>query len=502
MLLNPLNLHWVLPHLLLNYLYHYLVLHFLQFHLLAPAPSSQDLAATTPTSSSETTVAPSSANPFAETSSAVSTEPAVESSSASAAPVAESSTITSAPVAESTPVSSEAAPATSESALPTSVTAVTASTIAPAQTDDWAESSGSVSTTTIVNWLPSTMVADHATATSSSASSTESSTSTSPLTIQSSLPKVITPANSVSSDSSYDFLITIGFNGSLSYDFVAKSPVTSAQIFEYLPGVLSFAMSDELDSSKIAIKQLLPYITPEVDYLVTVAEVYIKKSALNKLSQLIQDNASQFYNNTDDAENSLANLVDSRVPLTGLLTGTDSSSGSDAQGNTPGGLQGLGSMDTASYSVQVNANGTQGNHLAGVIAGSSVGVVGYCLVITALYKYRQNHIKKQQGQIELLSSASSSIDNNGYESEGVDSFEYFLNGNSNSQITSNGNNSPVESSIPNNNNNSASRTNSMPASMGSWTKFLNRASTTPESEHSKYIPTISAPMNAKNSLGW
>lgn len=234
-------------------------------------------------------------------------------------------------------------------------------------------------------------------------------------------------------------LITIGFKKALNYVFIVENSISSAQIFEYLPGVLAFPFA-ELDSSDITVKQLVPYSSSDVDYTITVAEVYFKKNLVSALQAQITTSGSSVYENTEASEKSLASLIDSRIPLTGLVDSSSSSSSSSGSGSS-GTVAGLGSMDE-----NANTSGkklTKSTKLVGIIAGSSVAVGAYASIVVAIYWRRK---RKQAIEDESDTDEESGPYRDSYSSSGQIKME----------------------------------------SEGS----------------SQYIPSISGPMNVKSSLGW
>lgn len=66
------------------------------------------------------------------------------------------------------------------------------------------------------------------------------------------LPRAIAPELTSTPGENYG-VVTVGFKSALNYPFVVNNTITSAQIFEYLPGVLTYPFDD----AKNLTKQLL-----------------------------------------------------------------------------------------------------------------------------------------------------------------------------------------------------------------------------------------------------
>ncbi|GME66958.1 unnamed protein product [[Candida] boidinii] len=345
------------------------------------------------------------------------------------------------------------------------------------------------STKTTSNWLPSTLIID---STSSGQSVTQSTTSVA----TSALPKAISPVQTTSAAANYE-LITIGFQKALNYAFVVQNSLTSAQIFEYLPGVLTYAFPN-VDADAVFVKQLVPYTADDVSYIITVAEVYYDSSKIDNLQNVITNLSSTLYSNPSDAERSLATLIDPRVPISGLLdsisdsgssysstSSTDNSGNSSSDSETSdskvlGVSEDLGSMDGVVQTRNRNevTPKTQSSKVIGVIVGCVVGVVAYIGLIILFHRLRKR-------QLKLAETPQNSIrdytDNQYPYDSDVRSFE--------SEFTSSTNGEKENE-----------ETNNKVSKFASLKKIITGQS---ESQQPKrFVPQISAPINCKNSLGW
>jgi hypothetical protein len=172
---------------------------------------------------------------------------------------------------------------------------------------------------------------------------------------------------------------------------VVEHSLSSAQIFQYLPGVLSFPFSDTAKYKDVSVKQLVPSTADGVAYTITVAEVYFPSDSVDVLSQFIQTAGSKLYRNLDSTENSLASLIDSRIPITGLSQSDSSSTGDSASNQLNNG-----SLDSKNASIKNK----------GAIAGITIGAAAGCGLYLSLMVLLFKRFKKKG--IELPPSDSES----------------------------------------------------------------------------------------------
>lgn len=179
----------------------------------------------------------------------------------------------------------------------------------------------------------------------------------------------------------------------MNYPFVVQHSLLSAQIFEYLPQVLTFPFDRTSNYDETTVKRLIPFTAAGIDYTITVAEVYFPSDLVQVLSLFIVDTGSSMYRNTDATQSNLAALIDPRVPLTGLNV-DDSSS----LGGTPKTLNNNGSID-----VQLTTPVTHKGRIAGVTIGAAAGCGLYMSLMVLLFKRF-----KQKKAVELPPSDSES----------------------------------------------------------------------------------------------
>lgn len=243
------------------------------------------------------------------------------------------------------------------------------------------------------------------------------------------LPQAIAAATQVSQPDGYT-LITIGFKKSLNYPFVVSHPVSSAQLFSYLPNVLNYPFNYTF--SDVQVYQLVPLKSSSRDYLITVAKVYFPSEQVEVLQKLISNTATNLYSNSNPTEKSLASLIDPTIPLTGIIgdtdstnsssddgTSTDSDSSEDSKGSH-GSSSGSSSSDsdsdnedTGGLDFSSKSNSSSGKYLdgrnKGKIAGLVIGVfLGACVYLAIIMlAVRYYILRRRQSSAPHLSDNSS-----------------------------------------------------------------------------------------------
>lgn len=236
------------------------------------------------------------------------------------------------------------------------------------------------------NWLPYSIIIQSTRATSSTSSFNPNVTAT--------LPHAIAPATSVPEPPG-SALITIGFKRQINYAFLVSSPLSSAQIFTFLPDVLTYPFEYEasmqnsqprklngsssfrhnrtittlkpnqtilvrsyrrhkgkhLNASDVKVVQIMPILSQDKSYLVSVAELYFPNHHVEKLRAFVNDPHSRLYNNTNSTLHALADLIDPSIPLTGMVDG-DGNVNNGGSGNS-------GASDGNHASQAANNNGNE-----------------------------------------------------------------------------------------------------------------------------------------------
>lgn len=275
------------------------------------------------------------------------------------------------------------------------------------------------------------------------------------------LPRAIAPATAQEVPSDYT-LITVGLKQSLNYPFVVKNSISSAQIFEYLPSVLVGPFG--FANSNVTVVQLVPFTSSTVDYIITVAEVYFPSEDISYLQNLILNGSSTLYSNYDETVREFATLIDSSIPLTGLLNQLDESA-NGSSGSSSGGSQVLansGSMEYSASQVVDKTGKSQKLKIAGITIGS---ILGACVYIALMVVGVRLFIVRRRIQLTIAQNSILPTSSNA----SVDSFQVAYGA---------GVRLPSSSSFGGSNDG---------AQM---------------SQVDNYVPRISKPVAAQNSLGW
>lgn len=270
--------------------------------------------------------------------------------------------------------------------------------------------------TSTSDWLPSNIITESETMNSASPSSFN------PDAI-STLPQVISPPTPLSQPEGYS-IITIGFKQALNYPFLIENPLASAQIFSFLPRLLTYPFStapgtvavhkrneynptnafsivpqeetmspapltakiakqkrlllysgdknssleierkgqnnSAIDFSYTAVAEIVPLVVSGKDYIVSVAVVYYPTEVVDYLQQMILVNTSMVYTNPEPSLDALANLIDPEIPITGIISSLDGGGSSGGTGSSDGGGSNP-SSSTGGSSGDENQNSTDDN---------------------------------------------------------------------------------------------------------------------------------------------
>ncbi|KIM93939.1 hypothetical protein OIDMADRAFT_61208 [Oidiodendron maius Zn] len=149
-------------------------------------------------------------------------------------------------------------------------------------------------------------------ASGSSTSATSTSTSSS-ITTAGLLPTLSPPNGPVSAPAD-STLIQIGFLGPLNYQFIIANPVSSAQIFMWLPEGLAHGLG--LNSDQVVMESLAPLnTTARLHYITTLALAYIPTNMVSSLALDLHNTTATLYNDPDSSVKTLMNLINPSIPL-------------------------------------------------------------------------------------------------------------------------------------------------------------------------------------------
>ncbi|EFW17954.1 hypothetical protein D8B26_004729 [Coccidioides posadasii str. Silveira] len=186
-------------------------------------------------------------------------------------------------------------------------------------------------------------------------------------------PKVISPPPNEDKTPPNSVVVNLGFNGSLSYDFVVDHSGATTQIFYFLPMGVAYAL--EIPNESVKVGALRPYDTvARLGYTTTVASVYIPSDLIQSLALQLRTPSSRLYNNPDPSVRTIMAMLDPTIPLTGVLSGGNGSPSNPGQNNPdqPGDDDGGNSQDTGP-----GPGGSGGNYnVRATSVGIGLGVVG------------------------------------------------------------------------------------------------------------------------------
>ncbi|RAH51041.1 putative mucin family signaling protein Msb2, partial [Aspergillus brunneoviolaceus CBS 621.78] len=265
---------------------------------------------------------------------------------------------------------------------PTTTKAVAETTTAQALTS---------STANADDWMPSSIliVGTTTTTTEPTGTATKAATTT---TAAAQLPGSISPAGGIPNEPKNSTLIQIGFNGKLRYSFVATTPLSSSQIFTYVPQGLEYALS--ANGSDVVMYDIQPYDnSASTGYIATVALAYIPSGDVDTLSQMLHNPISKLYEQPNQTVKTLMSMIDPSIPLI-VSAGSSSgggSSGSSGSGSNKGSDDGGYDQSDAGTSSTGTTKASAVGIGVGAVAGAAAYGAGMFWVARRYRKKRQLH---------------------------------------------------------------------------------------------------------------
>ncbi|RHZ69283.1 hypothetical protein CDV55_107638 [Aspergillus turcosus] len=223
------------------------------------------------------------------------------------------------------------------------------------------------------------------------------------------LPGSISPADGVTSPPADSTLIQIGFNGQLRYSFVATTPLSSSQIFLYVPQGLIYAL--EVLGKDISMFAIQPYDnSASTGYIATVALAYIPTDKVETLRKLLRSPLSRLYQQPNESVKTLFSMIDPSIPLvvgeSGSSSGSGLSSGSGYSGSGSSGSNGSGGNSgnnaDAGAGRSSSASASSVGIGVGVVAGAAAYGAGMFWVARRYRKKRQLH-RRSSSTVEQTS---------------------------------------------------------------------------------------------------
>ncbi|KAI9888156.1 MAG: hypothetical protein M1823_000091 [Watsoniomyces obsoletus] len=325
------------------------------------APSGTSSPSITPSDLGAASLASGSSTPSSTTGTSTGTG-----ASDTATPATTSPVTTTTPVAASIPTPSPTVtPSPSDTVVPSLNAALTPSPTTPPPPPPTTppQSLQPTGTDTLTSQsLPSTIVTQSLTTASQSA---PTATSTG---IPSSLPRIITPDGGVPRQPQNTTLIQVGFNYGLNYPFVVNNTISVAQIFNYLPQGLAYAL--DIPTSQVIMHTLQPYdTTKDLNYITTLALAFVPSDMVNRLELDLHTPASRAYNNPDQSTDAMMSMINPSFPIRAYQPLGGSGNGPEGR-NAPGGTAGTGGAPFDQPTTNNN-----GGNVNPTTIGIGVGVV-------------------------------------------------------------------------------------------------------------------------------
>jgi hypothetical protein len=200
-------------------------------------------------------------------------------------------------------------------------------------------------------------------------------------------------------------LLQLGFDGHLPWTFVATTPLSSSQIFEYIP----LALKNAMPKTTSTMWALEPYYSWQTTgYNATLAIFYFPRDKVQSLKDLKLNPNSALYQSADESVKTLMSMVDPSIPLEFAgnypsSDGSSSSSTSGSSGSSSGSSDGSNNADGSGNSSKTKASSVGIG--VGVVAGAAAYGAGMFWVARRYRKRKQLH-KRSSSTAEQMSQGS------------------------------------------------------------------------------------------------
>ncbi|KAF6234559.1 hypothetical protein HO173_007184 [Letharia columbiana] len=196
-------------------------------------------------------------------------------------------------------------------------------------------------------------------------------------------------------------LINIAFRFPLNYLFVYNHPISSEQMFHYVPLGICYGL--EIDITQITMQSLRAWDTYEdVGYFTTLAIAFVPDGLVDNLALLVSTSASRFYHNPDNSTAFLLSMIDSAIPI----IGSNATDGASAPfGNIP-------TETSSAKNAGAPIGGDIGNseHVRASSVGIGVGVAcGAAAYGAAMFFVARRYKKRRQSHTRSPSMFSSPV---------------------------------------------------------------------------------------------
>ena len=219
--------------------------------------------------------------------------------------------------------------------------------------------------------------------------------------IPTNLPKVITPDGGVPEQPANTTLVQVGFNYSLNYPFVVASSVSVAQIFQYLPQGISDGL--EIPIEQVTMHTLQPYdTTKDLNYITTLALVFIPSDFVETLKLSLQTPASPLYRNINPSVTSLMLMINPSFPILAYQPLAGSGRRSKGQGTGD-------DSEPGDNGAPLGGNNSGGSPVSpttiGILVGGITGAAAYgAAMFIIARRYRQRRERHQRASSTATST--------------------------------------------------------------------------------------------------
>ncbi|KAJ5766675.1 uncharacterized protein N7511_004291 [Penicillium nucicola] len=245
------------------------------------------------------------------------------------------------------------------------------------------------------DWMPSTLLLlPSVPAIESSASGLAEKPKETPI------PGSIIPSDEVTEVPSDSILLQLGFDSQLPWQFVATTPLSSSQIFNYTPQAIENALPTHFAKDIPVMFALQPYFNWQtVGYNATLAIFYFPRDTVNTLRSLKVNPNSALYNQTNKSIKSLMAMVDPTIPLefSGNYPIGDSNStvgsGGSGSGRNSGPVSGSINSDGSASNFKINTSSIG----VGIGAVAGAGAYGVGMLWVSRHYRRRKRFHQRSG---------------------------------------------------------------------------------------------------------
>jgi len=157
---------------------------------------------------------------------------------------------------------------------------------------------------------------------------------------------------------------------------------------------MGISMGLGIPNSSVVMKQLTPYdTTTTLNYVTTLAMVYIPKDFVTKLQLAVRTSVSGIYNTDNDSVNTLMNYINPAIGITvgSQMAGGSSSSGSAASASSSAVTANGGVFNTQSQSTSPGTKATTAGIVVGVAGAAAAYGAGMFFIARRYKKRKQAH---------------------------------------------------------------------------------------------------------------